>query len=77
MRRPKGVVNVEVTERRKFPSEVRIVLLFTRVKAHVLEQQYVAVGHLGDGLARDRTDAVGGKSYRYAKALRERRRNRA
>ena len=76
MGRRKGVVDVEIAQRREAPREAGIVAFLFGVKAHVFEQQDLAVVQLRDGSLRDFTDAVAGERDTGAEPLRERPRDR-
>jgi hypothetical protein len=66
-----GVVDIEVAEARQPPHERRVVRLFARVVAQVLQQNHPAVGqggHVGLGLG---ADAVSGEGHRHLQQLRQ------
>ena len=54
-----GVVDIEVAELGELLDEGRVVLFLALVEAGVLQEQNVAVLHLGDGVGGDLADAVG------------------
>ena len=72
MRRRKGVVDVEISQRRETSREGGIVPLLFGVKAYVFEQQDLTVVQLRDRSLRNFTDAIAGKRDVRAEALRER-----
>ena len=58
VRGAEGVVHVQLPERRQPVCEFRVVRLLLGVKAHVLQQQNLAVLELGDGSSRRLADTV-------------------
>src|SRR5216117_4245555 len=66
MRGPKGVVDIDVGERREGAGELFIVRLFFGMKPQVLQEDHVTVAHLRDGASYLRADAVGQLADRRA-----------
>jgi len=69
VRRPEGVVDVELAQRRQLPGEFRVVFRFARVEAHVLQHHDLAImQRLHHGLHR-RTNAVVQMAHRTCDQL--------
>ena len=66
------VVDVVIADTSQTPRERFVVALFLRMKAHVLEQQNIAVVQLGDGAFRRIADAVVGERDAHAETIGER-----
>ena len=71
MGRAEGVVDINVGVFGQRLCKLRVVLRLSGVKAHVLEQDDIAILHLGHHVTDVGSDAVGGHLDRFAKILGE------